>query len=146
MKRRLVSLIVALAIVLIASAGSGLLYRKDADAAPAGFASPINVGCYIAAPNQCRIHVDPFTININDGAGARLQQFTLYANGSPIYDFRTDVSNPPGLDYSPSLVAQDFAATCGTTYIVNMVAKDTTDANPLNYGQTTAFTCPTTVP
>jgi len=27
-----------------------------------------------------------------------------------------------------------------------MVAKDSTDANPLNYGQTTEFTCPSLVP
>jgi hypothetical protein len=146
MKQKLLLVVVGLVAVGLTVFGASVAFRKDVSAAPEGFASPINVGCYIAAPNQCRIHVDPFTININDGAGARLQQFTLYANGSPIYDFRTDVSNPPGVDYSPSLVAQDFAATCGTTYVVNMIAKDTTDANPLNYGQTTAFTCPTTVP
>jgi hypothetical protein len=81
-----------------------------------------------------------------DGAGARLQQFTLYANGIPIYDFRTDVSNPPGADYSPSMVALDFAAQCGKKYTVNMIAKDTSDANPLNYGQTAEFTCPASVP
>ena len=146
MKKRLYLILIGLVVLGLAALGTSVVLREDVSAATAGFASPINVGCYIAAPNQCRIHVDPFTININDGAGARLQQFTLYANGSPIYDFRTDVSNPPGVDYSPSLVAQDFAATCGTTYVVNMVAKDTTDANPLNYGQTTAFTCPATVP
>ena len=95
---------------------------------------------------MCKIHIDPFTININDGGGAHLEKFTLYANGSPIYDFRTDVSNPPNVDYSPSLVIQDFAAQCGETYYVNMVAKDSTDANPLNYGQTKEFTCPSLVP
>ena len=114
--------------------------------APAGFASPINGGCYIANDNNCKIHIDPFVININDGAGARLQQFTLYANGKPIYDFRTDVSNPPGVDYSPSPVMLDFAAECGVEYEVNMIAKDTSDANPLNYGQTAKFTCPAEVP
>ncbi len=61
---------------------------QTAIAGPEGFASPINAGCYIAAEDVCKIHVDPFTININDGAGAKLEFFTLYANGKPIYDFR----------------------------------------------------------
>lgn len=110
------------------------------------FASPINAGCYIAGPDDCRIHVDPFTININDGAGARLVQFDLYANGTVIYSFRTDVSNPPATDYTPSAVALDFAATCGVVYTVNVVGRDTLDANPLNLGQTAPFTCPSSVP
>lgn len=114
--------------------------------AAAGFASPINGGCYIAGPNDCRIHIDPFTININDGAGARLMLFELYANGHLVYSFRTDVSNPPGFDYYAMMPAQDFAARCGETYFVNLLARDTTDANPLNYGQTEEFTCPSTVP
>ena len=135
------TLLVAILALLLLGAGA-----PPAFAAQEGFSSPINGGCYIAAANTCRIHLDPFVINIDDGAGARLQQFTLFANGKPIYDFRTDVSNPPGMDYSPSLVMNDFAATCGTAYVVNMVAKDTSDANPLNYGQTTEFTCPTAVP
>lgn len=149
MNRRL--LIVIALVLLGAAAGAASRYalQRQASAAPespAGFASPINGGCYIASNNNCRIHIDPFTININDGAGARLEQFTLYANGKPIYDFRTDVSNPPGVDYSPSPVMLDFAARCGETYEVNMIAKDTTDANPLNYGQTAKFTCPANIP
>ena len=149
MNRRL---FIAVALVLLgAAAGVATRFalQRQASAAPespAGFASPINGGCYIADDNTCKIHIDPFVININDGAGAKLEQFTLYANGSPIYDFRTDVSNPPGVDYSPSMVMQDFAAECGVTYYVNMIAKDSTDANPLNYGQTTEFTCPSRVP
>lgn len=141
----------AMALVVVVAMGATALAAKQRDAAaapdtPAGFASPINGGCYIAAPSSCKIHIDPFVININDGAGAKLQQFTLYANGMPIYDFRTDVSNPPGVDYSPSLVMRDFAAQCGESYVVNMIAKDTSDENPLNYGQTTEFTCPSAVP
>lgn len=138
----------ALIALVVALVGVGFLRASMplVVAAPEGFASPINGGCYIAAENSCKIHIDPFVININDGAGAKLEQFTLYANGQPIYDFRTDVSNPPTADYSPSLVALDFAARCGITYTVNMVAKDTTDANPLNYGQTQPFACPSTVP
>lgn len=149
MNRRL---FIAVALVLLgAAAGVATRFalQRQASAAPespAGFASPINGGCYIADDNTCKIHIDPFVININDGAGAKLEQFTLFANGSPIYDFRTDVSNPPGVDYSPSMVMQDFAAECGESYVVNMIAKDSTDANPLNYGQTTEFTCPSRVP
>ena len=55
----------------------------------------------------CKIHIDPFTINTNDGAGAKLQLFMLQANGQTIYDFRTDISNPPSNAYVPSLVALD---------------------------------------
>ena len=143
---------IAIALVALGVAAGGVTrfaLERQASAAPespAGFASPINGGCYIANANNCKIHIDPFVININDGGGARLQQFTLYANGKPIYDFRTDVSNPPGVDYSPSPVMLDFAAECGKKYVVNMIAKDTSDANPLNYGQTTEFTCPASVP
>jgi hypothetical protein len=146
MKRRGGLVLVGLVIVGLAILASAWWTREEADAAATGFASPINGGCYIAAPSQCRLHVDPFTININDGAGARLMQFTLYANGNPIYAFTTDVSNPPNYDYTPSPVALDFAARCGETYVMNLVAQDTTDANPLNYGQTGSFTCPAMVP
>lgn len=146
MKRR-IAIVLALLVGLIALAG---LLRwseaRQALAEPQVYASPINGGCYIAAPNVCKIHIDPFTININDGAGARLVLFQLRANGNVIYDFRTDVSNPPGVDYSPSLVMQDFAAECGQEYVVNMVARDTLDTNVLNTGQMAAFTCPAGVP
>lgn len=114
--------------------------------APAGFASPINGGCYIAGPNDCRIHIDPFVININDGAGAKLISAQLFANGGLVYELRTDVSNPPGVDYAPTMPALDFGARCGETFFVNLVAQDTSDANPLNYGQTAEFTCPSEVP
>lgn len=145
--KRQIAIVLPLLVGLIILAG---LLRwsaaRQALAEPQGFASPINGGCYIAAPNVCKIHIDPFTININDGAGARLVLFQLQANSIPIYDFRTDVANPPGVDYSPSLVMQDFAAECGKSYVINMVAQDTTDSDPLNYGQTTEFTCPAGVP
>lgn len=131
------------AILLFGLLGAG---APKAVAAPEVFSSPINGGCYIVAPNVCRIHIDPFTININTSAGAKLVKFTMYANGNPMYDFRTDVSNPPFTNYSPSLVTQDFAAQCGVSYIVNIVGQDSGDANPLNMGQTAEFTCPSTVP
>ncbi|MFO7664382.1 MAG: hypothetical protein R6X18_17565 [Chloroflexota bacterium] len=148
MNRRIVLIGIMMLILL-----AGLVWLRSVDLrqataapeVPAGFASPINGGCYIAALDVCKIHIDPFVININDGQGAKLEFFNLYANGKPIYDFHTDVSNPPGVDYSPSLVMEDFAAECGMSYVVNLVAKDTTDSNPLNYGQTTQFTCPSEV-
>jgi hypothetical protein len=71
------------------------------------------------------------------------------ANGQVVYDFRTDVSNPPpagGSAYTLSQVALDFAATCGKTYTINVLGKSNTDANPLNMGQTAQFTCPAGVP
>jgi len=143
--------VISAIVVLLALAGvltrlAILRAAPVAPQAPAGFASPINGGCYIAALNQCKLHVDPFTINIDEGNGARLERFTLYANGNPIYDFRTDLSNPPAADYTPSLVMEDFAAECGVTYFMNLVAKDSSDTNPLNYGQTAQFTCPVSVP
>lgn len=108
------------------------------------FSSPVNAGCYIAGPDDCRIHVDPFTINIQ--AGSKLVLFELLANGTAIYSFRTDVSNPPASNYTPSLVALDFAATCGVVYTVNLLGRDSLDANTLNMGQTAQFTCPSSVP
>lgn len=125
-------------------ASSGPVAPEAPPAAPDVFASPINGGCYIAAPGDCRIHIDPLTIII--APGQKLVRFTFFANGSPIYDFRTDVSNPPGSNYSPSLVMQDFAATCGETYTINMTAQDSGDPNPLNAGQIENVVCPSVVP
>lgn len=109
------------------------------------FSSPINGGCYIAAPNQCKIHLDPFIINMENAYGKALERFVLYANGIPIYDFRTDVSNPP-YSFSPSPVALDFAATCGETYTINMEVKTQDYPNFLNAGLIENVTCPSVVP
>ncbi len=117
------------------------------------FASPVQAGCYIAGPNDCRIHADPFTINI--AATKRLSFFQLVAiqigsgKQTVIYDFRTDQSNPPptsGTTYTPSLVTQDFAASCGKTYELSLQGKDTGDPSALNLGLTGQFTCPSGVP
>jgi hypothetical protein len=146
MKRRSFLLLAGLALAGMMALGVGLAFRSNAGAAPEVFSSPINGGCYITSPNECKLHVDPFTVNINDGAGAKLVEFILHANGQPIYHFRTDVSNPPAADYTPSLVAMDFAATCGETYYMNILGRDSLDANLLNMGQTAEFICPATVP
>jgi hypothetical protein len=117
------------------------------------YASPIQAGCYIAASNDCRMHVDPFTINL--ASGTKLVYFKLVSinmnNGvqNVIYDFRPDQSNPvpfSGSTYTPSLVAQDFAATCGTTYEISLQGQDTGDPNPYNLGLTGQFTCPAATP
>ena len=117
------------------------------------FASPVHAGCYIAAVNDCRIHVEPFTINI--AAASKLKNFSLVAIRFPggaqtkIYDWRPDQSNPApasGTTYTPSLVAQDFAASCGKIYEISLQGQDTLDANALNLGLTSQFTCPATIP
>ena len=115
---------------------------------PEIFASPIHGGCYIAGPSECRIHVEPFTIDI--ASGTKLAFFKLVAiqmgTGAQtvIYDWRPDQSNPVpsiGTTYTPSLVAQDFAATCGKSYEISLQGKDTGDTNTFNLGLTGQFTC-----
>ncbi len=46
-----------------------------APAAPEIFASPVHAGCYLAKADRCKIHVEPFTINIV--SGKKLAQFQL---------------------------------------------------------------------
>jgi len=95
----------------------GVLFSQKPQQALAAedvFASPLNGGFYIAAANQCRIHIEPYTVNV--GSGNKLQSLRLQSNGVAIYDFKTDVSNPPpagGTTYTISNVAPDFAANCG---------------------------------
>lgn len=109
-------------------------------AAPAVYSSPINAGCVQVTPSVCRLHVDPFTIAV--ASPQRLVAFQLRANGALMYDFRTDLSNPPVGNYAPSEVALDFAATCGRTYTVNLLARDSGDLNFLNAGQAENVVCP----
>ena len=111
------------------------------------YASPINAGCYIAAPGQCKIHVEPITISL--ATGARLVFYRVLANTNVIYNFKPDQSNPPpatGSTYSPSVVMQDFAATCGGTYTIYLQGQDSLDPNAFNLGGTTPITCPTSAP
>jgi hypothetical protein len=117
------------------------------------FASPVHGGCYIAGPSDCRLHVEPFTINL--ASGKKLVKFQLIAIQSGtgtqtmIYDFRPDQSNPvptSGSTFTPSLVAQDFAATCGKSYEISLQGQDTGDANAFNLGLTGYFTCPSNAP
>ena len=81
-----------------------------AQAAPEVFASPVHAGCYLAKNDRCKIHIEPFTIDI--ASGKKLVKFQLVAirggTGAQtvIYDFRPDVSNPVpllGSTFTPSL-------------------------------------------
>jgi len=62
------------------------------------FASPVQAGCYIVAPGQCRIHTDPFTINV--ASGKKLVFFKLVLVTIPggtqtvVYQSHKDQSNP----------------------------------------------------
>lgn len=117
------------------------------------YASPIQAGCYIAAPGQCRLHVEPFTINLAVGEKLVFFQIVSIVQGTAvqatIYNFRPDQSNPvpfSGSSYTPSLVTQDFAATCGTSYQLSLQGQDTGDAATKNLGLTGVIACPATAP
>jgi len=154
MRTRLISvfgLIVLIAAVLVAL--QLLAHNQVVSAAPDIFASPVQAGCYIAGPNDCRIHADPFIINIASGKKLVRFQLVTIQGGTGIqtvvYDFRTDQSNPApasGTTYTPSLVAQDFAATCGKAYMLSLQGMDSGDASLFNLGLTNQFTCPATMP
>ena len=121
-----------------------------APVAPEIFASPVHAGCYLAKADRCKIHVEPFTIDIT--AGKKLALFQLIAirvgagTQTVVYDWRPDQSNPApaiGTTYTPSLVAKDFAARCGETYEISLQGRDTGDTGMFNLGLTNQFTCPT---
>jgi hypothetical protein len=97
--------------------------------------------------------LEPFTINI--ASGKKLVQFQLVTiqGGTgiqtTIYDWRPDQSNPvpvSGTTYTPSLVSQDFAATCGKSYGVSLQGMDSGDGGMYSLGLTGQFTCPSSVP
>ncbi len=143
-------LVLAVGALLLLALAAGLAQAPTAQAAPAIFASPVHAGCYLARPDRCKIHLEPFTINIT--SGTKLAQFKLVAIKLPgniqttIYDWRPDQSNPApasGTTYTPSLVARDFAATCGNTYEISLQGQDTGSASLFNLGLTAQFTCPT---
>lgn len=147
-------LLLCLAVLIIGGMGVWLAFYKldPAQAEPEIYANPVHAGCYIAAPSDCRIHVEPFTINI--ASGSKLDFFQLWASrvgysAGIIYDFRPDVSNPlpiTGTVVTPSQVTQDYAAQCGATYYVYLIGKDTLDNTAFVLGSTAQFTCPAGVP
>lgn len=118
-------------------------------AAPEIFASPVHAGCYLARLDRCKIHVEPFTINITPGT--KLVEFQLVAiragTGAQtvIYNWRPDQSNPvpfSGSSYSPSRVAKDFGATCGVSYTLSLQGRNTGETSLYNLGLTNQFACP----
>ena len=136
-------------IFLICLLGLGLEHKPAAQGAVNIYASPVQAGCYLARHDQCKIHVDPFTINIASGKKLVFFQLVTIQAGSGaqrvIYDFRTDQSNPVpfvGNTYTPSMVAKDFAATCGLGYSLSLQGQDSGDMGPFNLGLTHQFTCP----
>lgn len=116
-------------------------------AAPNAFSGPVQGGCYLDTPVQCRIHIDSFQPVVTD-QGTKLVGVQLAALREEsaafvtLYDFRTDVSNPPSGSYTLSRVRQDYAADCGVTYVLALLVRDTGDLNFEQVGQTNAFTCP----
>ena len=151
-KRSLFLLVFLIASLAGLAAWPAIQPRYRASAAPTIYASPIQAGCYIAAPGDCRLHVEPFTINLASGTKLVFFQLVAYPSGggsSVIYDFKPDVSNPvpfSGSTFSPSLVAQDYAAACGNSYSVYLIGRDTGDPSPYVLGGTGQFTCPSAVP
>ena len=113
---------------------------EPASAATGATVGTLNAGCYLATPTVCKLRVDPFAVQTF--FGARLEGLRLQANGQTIYDFRTDVSNPPSGSYSPSRVKLDFAATCGRAYVVSLQLDDSSQPDFTTAAQTTLFTCP----
>ncbi len=145
----LLAAVIVLPLAILSIAQRGLAQppaRPVRQDAPDVYLSPINGGCYIAAPNDCRLHVDPFTINM--ATSSTLKRFQLQANSRSIYDFRTDTANPPASpSYQPSLVQNDFAATCGKAYNLILLGADSKDSLQWQtLGQTGVFTCPVSIP
>jgi hypothetical protein len=114
---------------------------------------PIQAGCYIAAANDCRVHVDPFTVSITPGTKLVDVHMVLIQQGSGIqttvYDWRPDQSNPApssGSTYSPWIPSQDLGVGCGKSFTLSLQGRGTGDASDYNLGITNAFTCPSTLP
>ena len=143
--------LILIGVIFLAAMLAGL----DANTAPQAraepeiYASPVHAGCYLERVDRCKIHVEPFTLNLT--LGTKLVQFRLVAarassgTQTVIYDFRPDLSNPlplSGSTVTPTLVAKDFAAHCGETYTISLQGQDTGDREPYNLGMTAEFTCP----
>jgi hypothetical protein len=105
--------------------------------------TPIAAACY-EVRGRCRVHVEPFTLT--PAPGARLESFTIRFGSSPLYEFRTDVGNPPAAPYLSDLPRRDFAARCETSQTVSVTAKDSADVSPVSIGRTATLTCPTPLP
>lgn len=141
------------ALVALLLLGFSIARSTPVKAAVEIFASPVQGGCYIAGPSDCRIHVEPFTINLS--TSAKMTRFQLISIQLPgniqkvMYDWRPDQSNPVpfiGSTFSPSPVTQDFAVSCGKSYEVSLQGSDTSSPTVFNLGLTGQFTCPAGMP
>lgn len=135
----------ALLVVLVEAAGAARGAEPAAAVrTPLIFASPIHAGCKTFNARTCQIVVEPLAINI--AAGQRLTAYRILVDGSVVYDWKADQSNPPaGPTYFPSRVAWGFAVRCGTTHTVNLQGRDTGDSGFFSLGLTSAITCPSPV-
>jgi hypothetical protein len=136
-------------IILVYCLAISLERHPMAQGAVNSIASPVQAGCYRVQPSTCKIHVEPFTLNLTSGKKLVLFQLAITQAGTTtqriIYDFRPDVSNPvpfSGNTYTPSMVSKDFAATCGKSYSLSLISQDTGDGSPLVLGTTNVFSCP----
>jgi hypothetical protein len=71
--------------------------------------------------------------------------FQVSVDGSVVYDWRPDQSNPPpasGTTYTPSRVALGFGVRCGMSHTVSLQGRDTGDGTSFNLGITSPITCP----
>ncbi len=149
MTRRLRKTLLVVAVFIALYLGLSPVQPQSVLAEPDIYVSPVHAGCYLARNDICKIHVEPFTINL--ASGKKLVRFQLIATRisnhkqTVIYDFRPDTSNPlpvSGNSVTPSLVAKDFAAECSQTYSITLQGQDTGDTGLLNLGVTNQFTCP----
>jgi hypothetical protein len=131
---------------LAAALAAGTAQGADPAAAartPLIFASPIHAGCKTFNARTCQIVVEPFTINL--ASGRKMVSFQVSVDGSVVYDWRPDQSNPPptsGTAYTPSRVAWGFGVKCGVSHTVSLQGRDSGDANTFNLGSTSPITCP----
>jgi len=138
----------ALRTVLLPALVAAAFAARGAEPTPAVrtpliFASPIHAGCKTFNARTCQIVVEPFTINL--AAGRKLVSFQVSVDGSVVYDWRPDQSNPApatGSTYTPSRVAWGFGVRCGMSHTVSLQGRDTGDANSFNLGSTSPITCP----
>lgn len=128
------------------AAGAGVAAgQTPAVRVPLIFASPIHAGCKAFNARTCQIVVEPFTINI--ASGQRLAAFQIQVDGTVVYDWKPDQSNPPlAPTYSPTRVAWGFGVTCNRSHTVSLVGRDTGDSGFLNLGMTAPISCPAPLP
>lgn len=147
MRDRRVFQIMAAALVCMLLVGWG--QARPVSGEVAILASPIQAGCYQVHHDLCKIHIEPFTVNL--AASSKLVYFQVLAQrqgaftGSVIWDFRSDVSYSlpvSGSVVNPSLPKKDFAAACGQTYTISLQGQDTSSASTYILGMTNPISCP----